>query len=128
ARPSAARWLYEPGEDLRTKVERVARQVYGADGVDWDYQAEQALQQLRALGLQGLPVCVAKTQYSLSDQPRLLGRPKGWHLTIRDLRPSAGAGFVVALAGDVVLMPGLSKSPAAERMDLLPDGSARGVS
>jgi len=108
-------------------VEKVARAVYGADGVDWDYQAEQSLARLKDLGLQGLPVCVAKTQYSLSDDPRLLGRPKGWRLTIRDMLPSAGAGFVVALAGDVVLMPGLSKAPAAEGMDLDAEGRPRGV-
>lgn len=126
-RPARVTYLYHPDEDLRTKVERVARVVYGADGVDWDYRAEQSLAGLKELGLQGLPVCIAKTQYSLSDQPRLLGRPKGWRLTLRDLLPSAGAGFVVALAGDVVLMPGLGKSPAAELMDLDPDGRPHGV-
>lgn len=120
-------FVYHPDEDLRTKVEKVARVVYGADGVDWDHAAEQSLQRLRDLGLHGLPVCIAKTQYSLSDQPHLLGRPKGWRLAIRDVLPSAGAGFVVALAGEMVLMPGLGKSPAAERMDLDPDGTVRGV-
>jgi formate--tetrahydrofolate ligase len=127
ARPSHPAGLYHPDEDLRTKVEKVARVVYGAEGVDWDHQAQQSLARLKELGLDKLPVCIAKTQYSLSDQPSLLGRPKGWHLTIRDMLPSAGAGFVVALAGDVVLMPGLSRSPAAERMDLGPDGKPVGV-
>ncbi|MCA1812885.1 MAG: formate--tetrahydrofolate ligase [Halobacteriales archaeon] len=119
--------LYAGLEDLRMKVERVAR-LYGADGVDWDYAAERSLARLKDLGLNELPVCVAKTQYSLSDQPKLLGRPKGWRLGVRELLPSAGAGFVVALAGDVVLMPGLGKVPAAVHMDLAADGTPKGVS
>lgn len=126
--PVKPTYVYHPDEDLRTKVEKVARVVYGAEGVDWDHTAEQSLQRLRDLGLQGLPVCIAKTQYSLSDQAHLLGRPKGWRLAIRDLFPSAGAGFVVAIAGEMMLMPGLGKTPAAERMDLDAEGHITGVS
>jgi formate--tetrahydrofolate ligase len=127
AKEPAPRFLYHLEEDLRTKVEKVARLVYGAEGVDWDHAAEQSLARLKDLGLGNLPVCIAKTQYSLSDQPALRARPKGFRISVRDVLPSAGAGFVVALAGDMVLMPGLGKVPAAERMDLDPQGGVHGV-
>jgi formate--tetrahydrofolate ligase len=112
---------------IRDKIELLAKNVYGAEGVDYLPPAERALKQLTEFGLGETPVCVAKTQYSFSDNPALLGAPSGFRLTIRDITPSAGAGFVVALAGDIMTMPGLGKAPAAEKMRLHRDGTIEGL-
>jgi len=108
-------------------IETIAREIYGAAGVDYVAAAEKNIAQLEAIGLGQTPVCMAKTQYSFSDDPTKLGRPSGFRLTIRDVYPSAGAGFVVALAGDIMTMPGLSKTPAAEAIRVHPDGTIEGL-
>lgn len=119
--------LYDVALPITDKIEVIAREIYGADGVDYLPPATRAIAQCEAMGLGATPVCMAKTQYSFSDNPALLGRPSGFRLTIRDVYPSAGAGFVVALAGDIMTMPGLSKTPAAERMRVLADGTIEGL-
>jgi formate--tetrahydrofolate ligase len=119
--------LYDVKLPIKEKIETLARKIYRADGVDFLPPAERALKQLAEFGLGETPVCLAKTQYSFSDNPALLGAPSGFRLTIRDITPSAGAGFVVALAGDIMTMPGLGKTPAAERMRLHRDGTIEGL-
>ncbi|MFN9575062.1 MAG: formate--tetrahydrofolate ligase [Gemmatimonadota bacterium] len=119
--------LYDAAQPVTTSIETVARRVYGADGVDYTPTAAKALQRIEAAGLGHVPVCIAKTQYSFSDDPAKLGAPTGFRITIADAYPSAGAGFVVALAGDIMTMPGLPKGPAAERMRLHPDGTIDGL-
>ncbi len=118
---------HAPGLPLKTKINLVATGVYGADGVCYTKEAERALSQLNDLGFGRLPVCIAKTQMSLSDNPLLKGFPRGWTLTVRDLKVAAGARFVVVFAGNVLTMPGLPRVPAAEKMDLLPDGTVHGL-
>ena len=119
--------LYDVRRPVREKIETIAREIYGADGVDFAAAAERALEQLPALGLGETPVCMAKTQYSFSDDPGKLGAPTGFRVLIRDILPSAGAGFVVPLAGDIMTMPGLSKAPAAEKIRVHPDGTIEGL-
>ena len=101
--------------------------MYGADGIDLSPRAVRSIEQCHELGMGNTPVCIAKNQYSLSDDPTRLGRPTGFRISIRDVYPSAGAGFVVALAGDIMTMPGLSKSPAAEGIRVSPDGTITGL-
>ena len=120
--------LYDVARPIKEKIETIAREIYGAGGVDYSAAAEKNIAQCEAMGLGQTPICVAKTQYSFSDDPAKLGRPTGFRLTIRDVYPSAGAGFVVALAGDIMTMPGLPKVPAAEGMRVLPDGTIEGLS
>ncbi len=124
---AAFRPLYEVSLPIKTKIEAIAREIYGADGVDYAAPAERAIALCEQLGLGQTPICMAKTQYSFSDDPARLGRPRGFRITIRDVYPSAGAGFVVALAGDIMTMPGLSKSPAAEAIRVHPDGRIEGL-
>jgi formate--tetrahydrofolate ligase len=112
---------------LPDKIAAIATRVYGADGVDYTKEAERTLQNLTKLGYGGLPVCIAKTQNSLSDDPKLKGAPTGWRLTVREIRLLSGAGFVVAIAGQMLTMPGLPKTPAAERIDILDDGTIVGL-
>jgi formate--tetrahydrofolate ligase len=119
--------LYATELSLREKLETVASRVYGADGLNMTPAAAKQAQQVVENGLGELPVCVAKTQYSLSDDPTLLGRPRGFDITVREFRISAGAGFVVALTGDVMTMPGLAARPAAEGMRIHPDGRIEGL-
>ncbi len=119
--------IYDEKLPIKDKIETIAREIYGADGVDYTPVAERAIKQLQDMGLGATPVCIAKTQYSFSDDPNKLGRPSGFRITIRDLYPSAGAGFVVALAGDIMTMPGLGKSPAAEHIRVFPDGRIEGL-
>jgi formate--tetrahydrofolate ligase len=123
----AFRPLYDATLPIPAKIEIIAREIYGADGVDFLPAASRSIAQCEAMGLSATPVCIAKTQYSFSDDPSRLGRPKGFRITIRDVSPSAGAGFVVALAGDIMTMPGLSKTPAAEAMRVLADGTIEGL-
>ncbi len=124
---SSFRPLYDDALPIREKIETIAREIYGADGVNYAPAAEKSIAQCEAMGLGATPVCIAKTQYSFSDDPARLGRPSGFRITIRDVYPSAGAGFVVALAGDIMTMPGLAKVPAAEAMRVHPDGTIEGL-
>jgi formate--tetrahydrofolate ligase len=119
--------LYDAGRPIKEKIETIAREIYGAGGVDYTAAAEKNIAQCEAMSLGNTPVCIAKTQYSFSDDPTKLGRPTGFRLTIRDVYPAAGAGFVVALAGDIMTMPGLPKVPAAEAIRVLPDGTIEGL-
>ena len=119
--------LYDATKPIKEKIEIIAREIYGAAGVDYTAAAEKNIAQCEAMGLGNTPVCIAKTQYSFSDDPTKLGRPTGFRITIRDAYPSAGAGFVVALAGDIMTMPGLPKVPAAESIRVLPDGTIEGL-
>jgi formate--tetrahydrofolate ligase len=120
-------FLYPLDMPIRDKIATIAREVYGAEGVEYTRPAERDVEWLEALGLGGLPVCIAKTQYSLSDDPTLLGRPRGFHLTVSQVRPSAGAGFLVVHTGDIMTMPGLPRKPAATAMRVDPDGTAHGL-
>lgn len=125
--PSAFQPVYASDLPVREKIAVIAKEIYGADGVTYTAQAEKALKEIAALGGDSMPVCIAKTQYSLSDNAALLGRPTGFQITIRDLRLSNGAGFVVAYAGDIMTMPGLPKEPAAERIDVDACGKISGL-
>lgn len=126
-KPSNFQPIYSADSTIKQKIECIAKEIYGADGVDYTSQAEKALRDIEALGGDILPVCIAKTQYSLSDNPALLGRPAGFRITIRDLRLSNGAGFVVAYAGDILTMPGLPKVPSAEKIDVDAQGRISGL-
>lgn len=119
--------LYEDELPLKEKIEIVAKEIYGANGVNFSADASKALDNLTKLGFGNLPVCMAKTQYSLSDNPALLGRPEGFEVTVRDAYVSAGAGFVVALTGNIMTMPGLSKNPAAYGIDVDETGKITGL-
>ena len=119
--------LYENELSLKEKIETVAKEIYGADGVTFTSAAEKQLQQLTKLGFGKLPVCMAKNQYSLSDDPTLLGRPTGFTVQVREVYVSAGAGFVVVLTGTVMTMPGLPKQPAAFNIDVNDDGVITGL-
>ena len=117
-KPSDFKLLYDDSLTIKEKINKIATEIYGADGVNFTTKAEKALADVVALGGDKLPVCVAKTQYSLSDNPTLLGAPKGFDITVRDVRISNGAGFVVVYTGDIMTMPGLPKQPAANRIDV----------
>jgi formate--tetrahydrofolate ligase len=121
------RFLYDLKEPIERKVGIIAQKLYGADGVDFDAPARSELLTIEKNGYGSLPVCIAKTPLSLSDNPKLVGRPKGFRITVNELRLSAGAGFVVAVCGNIVTMPGLPKVPAAARIKILPNGQAVGL-
>jgi formate--tetrahydrofolate ligase len=120
--------LYDAARPIREKIDTIVRKVYGGDGVDYAPAAERAIDYLEGIGLGGTPICMAKTQYSLTDDPTRLGRPTGFRITVNEVYGSAGAGFVVAKAGDIMTMPGLPKTPAAEGMAINPDGEIIGLS
>ena len=126
-KPSNYRPLYDTDLTIPEKLESIAKEIYRADGITFTAAAKKSLAEIAALGKDKLPVCVAKTQYSLSDNPALLGKPEGFTLTVRDVRLSAGAGFVVALTGDIMTMPGLPKVPAASKIDVDADGNISGL-
>ena len=119
--------IYDAKKSIAEKIEIIAREIYGADGVDFTPEAQKQMAEMEALGMTQTPVCMAKTQYSLSDNPALLGRPTGFRVTVRELRASCGAGFVVALTGNILTMPGLPKTPAAMGMDITEDGVIAGL-
>jgi formate--tetrahydrofolate ligase len=119
--------LYPLDAAVKDKLETIATRIYGADGVDYAKKVDRQIAQAEALGYGRMPVCVAKTQRSLSDDPTLLNRPRGFRITINDVRISAGAGFLVALAGDITTMPGLPRKLNAEGVDLTPDGIITGL-
>ena len=125
--PKEFRYAYELDQPLKAKIEAIARKVYHADGVDFEPKAARMLKQLEEQGFGGLPICMAKTQYSFSDDAKRLGAPEGFRITVRDVRVSAGAGFVVALTGSIMTMPGLPRVPAAEKIDVTPDGRIVGL-
>ena len=120
-------FCYESDTTIKEKLEAIATKIYHADGVDLVGTAPKQLKELEDLGFGNLPICMAKTQYSFSDNPNLLGAPKGFRISVRNLKVSAGAGFIVALTGDVMTMPGLPKSPAAERIDVDENGKITGL-
>lgn len=120
-------YLYELSDSIETKIKSIAQKVYGAKGVEFSSKAKKQLEEMDKLGWSNLPVCMAKTQYSLSDDPTKLGKPKDFKITVRELKPCIGAGFIVALTGDVMTMPGLPKSPAALKMDVDEKGEAIGL-
>lgn len=124
---SSFRVLYEDDLKLTAKIDKIATAIYGADGVSYTPAAAKALDRIEAMGYQKLPVCMAKTQYSLSDDPAKLGRPEGFTIQVRDVYLSAGAGFVVVLTGAVMTMPGLPKKPAAEGIDVDEKGNITGL-
>ena len=119
--------IYSATAPIREKIDTIVRKVYGGDGADYAPKAERSIQYLESIGLGTTPVCMAKTQYSLTDDATKLGRPTGFRITVNEVYPAAGAGFVVAQAGDIMTMPGLPKEPAAERMAIRPDGSIVGL-
>ena len=119
--------IYDAKKSIAEKIETIAKEIYGADGVDFTPEAKKQMAEMEALGMTETPVCMAKTQYSFSDNPALLGRPSGFRITVRELRASCGAGFVVALTGNVLTMPGLPKVPAAMGMDISEDGVITGL-
>jgi formyltetrahydrofolate synthetase len=125
--PSGFHHLYDLQVPVREKIERIAATMYGAVGVDYEPEAATAIDRYEALGFGSMPVCMAKTQYSLSGNAKLLARPTGFRLTIRDVRLYAGAGYLVPIAGDIMLMPGLGKQPSGLGIDLLPDGTIVGI-
>ncbi|MBT9135179.1 MAG: Formate--tetrahydrofolate ligase [Firmicutes bacterium] len=125
--PSNFKPLYDAALPIKEKIAIIAREIYGADGVDFTKEAENTVRQFNKLGFDKMPICMAKTQYSVSDDPSLLGRPRGFKITVRELRVSRGAGFIVALTGDIMTMPGLPKEPAAEKIDVDADGKISGL-
>jgi formate--tetrahydrofolate ligase len=126
-RPSTFSQLTPPGAPIKEQVEAIATRLYGADGVDYLPQAEKDVARMESLGFGQYPVCMAKTQLSLSHDPTVLNRPKGWRLPVRGVVPSAGAGFVVVLCGDMQRMPGLGRTPAFMSIDIDRDGRTVGL-
>jgi formate--tetrahydrofolate ligase len=119
--------IYDETRPIREKIDTIVQRVYGGAGADFAPKAERSMEYLESVGLGRTPVCIAKTQYSLTDDPSRLGRPRDFRITINEIHPAAGAGFVVAQAGDIMTMPGLPKEPAAERMAIRPDGTIVGL-
>ena len=124
---STMQFVYDVNDPIKKKIEAIATKVYGAAGVDYSPKADKEIKNLEAIGLGNVPVCIAKNQYSMTDDPKVLGRPQGFRITIRDITPSAGAGFVVALTGDIMKMPGLPKVPSAEKIDVDDNGVISGL-
>lgn len=119
--------IYSAEDTIENKVLKIAKEIYGADGVTYTPAAIKQIRELEKFGLDKLPICMAKTQYSLSDNPSLLGRPEGFNITVKEVRVSNGAGFVVVLTGNIMTMPGLPKVPAANKMDILESGEIVGL-
>ena len=126
-KPSQFKPLYDTALPVKEKIETISKSIYGADGVTYTAAAEKAIAEIEKLDAGDLPVCIAKTQYSLSDDPAKLGKPQGFNITVRDARLSNGAGFVVVYTGDIMTMPGLPKVPAAEKIDVDADGRITGL-
>ena len=126
-KPSDFHYMYDENDTIKNKINAIATKIYGADGVNYTPAVEKTIAELEAAGLDKMPICMAKTQYSLSDDQTKLGAPSGFKITVRELRISAGAGFIVALTGNVLTMPGLPKKPAAENMDIDINGKITGL-
>ncbi len=127
SKPSNFKPIYDVNSSIAEKIGTIAKEVYGADGVDFGKTALKQIKKYEDLGMDKMPICMAKTQYSLSDDPSLLGKPSGFRVTVKEIRLSAGAGFLVALTGDIMTMPGLPKVPAANNMDILENGEIIGL-
>lgn len=125
--PSELKFTYDINASIEEKIGAVAEKIYGADGVDFTAAAKKTIADINALGASNLPICVAKTQYSFSDDPKLLCRPTGFRITVRDLKLCSGAGFIVVYLGDILTMPGLPKVPAADNIDIDNDGNIVGL-
>lgn len=119
--------IYDVNLPIKEKIEIIAKEIYGAENVSFSPSAEEQIERINRIGMDKLPICMAKTQYSLSDNPELLGRPTNFTLNVSEIRLSAGAGFIVALTGKILTMPGLPKVPAAEKIDVLPGGTLTGI-
>lgn len=126
-KPSNFQYMYDVNDSIKDKINAIATKIYGADGVNYTPAVEKTIAEFEAEGLDKMPICMAKTQYSLSDDQFKLGAPTGFKITVRELRISAGAGFIVALTGNVLTMPGLPKKPAAENMDIDINGKITGL-
>ena len=126
-KPSNFQYMYDVNESIKDKIHAIATKIYGADGVNYTPAVEKTIAEFEAEGLDKMPICMAKTQYSLSDDQFKLGAPTGFKITVRELRISAGAGFIVALTGNILTMPGLPKKPAAENMDIDINGKITGL-
>ena len=121
------KFVYDDKDSIKEKIEKIVREVYGGEGVEFTPAASREIARLEKYGFGNLPVCMAKTQYSLSDDPKKLGWPNGFKVTVRNIKVSAGAGFIVALTGDIMTMPGLPKVPAAEKIDVDSTGRISGL-
>jgi formate--tetrahydrofolate ligase len=120
-------FIYDDGDTIKEKIEKIATRIYGADGVDYTKKAEKEIKRLTELGFGNLPICMAKTQASLSDDPKVIGRPEGFNITVSKATVSAGAGFIVVSTGDIMKMPGLPKVPSSELIDVTEDGLITGL-
>jgi formate--tetrahydrofolate ligase len=125
--PTSFKPLYDVNLPIKEKIHKIVTEIYGGAGVSYTKSAENEIEQIEKMNMGSLPVCMAKTQYSLSDDPELIGRPEGFDITVREVKLSAGAGFIVVITGNIMIMPGLPKKPAAENMDILNDGSFTGL-
>jgi formate--tetrahydrofolate ligase len=121
------KYIYNVEMPIAQKIETIVKEIYGGDGVVFSPKAQREMKKLAEIGLDNLPVCMAKTQYSLSDNPGLLGAPKGFEVNVKEVRVSAGAGFIVCLTGDIMIMPGLPRVPAAEKIDIDEKGTITGL-
>jgi formate--tetrahydrofolate ligase len=119
--------LYDVNDSIKLKIETIAKEIYGADGVDFTSACSKTIANIEKLGFDKMPICMAKTQYSMTDDPTIAGRPRNFRITVRDIKISRGAGFLVALTGEIMTMPGLPKVPAADSIDILPSGEIVGL-
>ena len=119
--------LYDVEESIKAKIEKIAKEIYGADGVDFTSSCQKTIANIEKMGFDKMPICMAKTQYSMTDDPTIAGRPRNFRITVRDIKVSRGAGFLVALTGEIMTMPGLPKVPAADSIDILPSGEIVGL-
>jgi len=119
--------LYDVEDSIKAKIEKIAKEIYGADGVDFTSACSKTIANIEKMGFDKMPICMAKTQYSMTDDPTIAGRPRNFRITVRDIKVSRGAGFLVALTGEIMTMPGLPKVPAADSIDILPSGEIIGL-
>ena len=126
--PGTPNYYYKDSDPIKSKIETVAREIYRADGVDFTEEAESSIARLEENGLDGWPICMAKTQASLSDDPKKRNAPRGWRLQVREVKVSNGAGFIVALTGKMMLMPGMPRESAVQGIDIDSDGRISGLS
>ena len=119
--------LYSLKDSVKSKIETIAKTIYGAEAVDYSPRAKADLEKIHSLGLDGLAICMAKTQKSLSDNPELLGRPKDFVITVREIEIASGAGFLIPITGQIMRMPGLPETPASEMIDVDVDGKITGL-